>query len=42
MRVVERERVKSVEVSIAFLKDRKSVEEASEVVVSKDGQDEVI
>lgn len=42
MSVVERESVTSVEVSIAFLKARKSVEEASAVVVSKDGQDEVI
>jgi aspartokinase-like uncharacterized kinase len=40
--VVDREEVASVDVSIAFLKSRKSVEEASAAVVSKDGQDEVI
>ena len=42
MSVVERESVTSLEVLIAFLKARKSVEEASAVVMSKDGQDEVI
>lgn len=42
MNVVEREKVALVEVPMASLKFRKSAEEASAAVVSKDSQDEVI
>lgn len=42
MSVVVKDSVASADISIALLKSRKSVEEASAAVVSTDGQDEVI